>query len=469
MNRLKLLVGIVILTLFTSCASTIRTTQNANYQATPSSVPIVVYGLNENPPANAQNIGTIKIGDSGFSVDCGWNKVLEKAKNESRKIGGNAIKLISVNEPDYSSTCYRLTAYVLRSPEKKYLAQNEVNTGFTESELKSEWTSKGADEIEGIYEKIADGQSAKYKLAIKKISNTEYHAIYLSGALSQFANNWKEGDLKAKIIKTATPNFYKVEWYMADKSINSNLYISFNKGLMKTIWPENGMEEAYLKLYPTSESVLKSINPDIVSSGTGFSINNQGYIVTNYHVVENSTEIWVKGLHSDFGKEYKAEIILSDKNNDLALLKIIDEKIDSFETPPYSFKRILSDVGESVFALGYPLRASMGDEIKLTNGIISSKSGFQGDITSYQISVPVQPGNSGGPLLDSQGNIIGVISAKHLGAENASYAIKISYLINMIEMSGVKIELNSRNIIKDESLPNQVKQTKTFVYMIECK
>jgi S1-C subfamily serine protease len=255
---------------------------------------------------------------------------------------------------------------------------------------------------------------------------------------------------------------------MADKSINSNLYISFDKGLMKTIWTADGMEEAYLKLYPTSESVLKSINPSLTSSGTGFAINDQGYLVTNFHVVENSSEILVKGINSDFNKAYRAEIMLKDKNNDLALLRIIDD-IDSLGNPPYNFKSSLSEVGESVFALGYPLRASMGDEIKLTNGIISSKSGFQGDITSYQISVPVQPGNSGGPLLDNQGNVIGVISAKHLGAENASYAIKISYLLNMLESLDESVKLNNTNRLQNQDLPTQVKQTKVFVYIIECK
>ena len=66
----------------------------------------------------------------------------------------------------------------------------------------------------------------------------------------------------------------------------------------------------------------------------------------------------------------------------------------------------------------------MGDEVKLTNGIISSKTGFQGDVTTYQISVPLQAGNSGGPLFDSKGNVIGIVNAKHLGTENVSYVVK---------------------------------------------
>ena len=464
------LVPLILLTfLLSGCASTIRTTSTSYYSPTPDNEPIIVYGLNDAIPPNAKNIGTIKIGDSGFSVDCGLNQVIEKAKRECRRIGGNGIKLVSVYEPDFGSTCYRITAYVIRSPEKLYLAQSERSTGFTANKLKSEWASTGVDVIEGIYEKIGDGQSAKYTLAIKKISNVEYHVIYISGALDQFSTNWNEGDLKAKITKTATPNFYKVEWYMADKSINTNLYVAFDKGLMKSIWSENKMEEIYLKLYPTSESALATINPEITSSGTGFAINNQGYILTNNHVIENAKSITVKGINADFKTAYSAEIVIRDKNNDLAILRIKDDRINNFSKPPFGFRTTLSDVGETVYALGYPLRATMGDEIKLTNGIVSSKSGFQGDITNYQISVPVQPGNSGGPLLDSKGNVIAVISAKHTGAENASYAVKISYLLNMVQLSGEAIQVNDVNTIANDDLPSQVKKVKDFVYIIECK
>ena len=109
----------------------------------------------------------------------------------------------------------------------------------------------------------------------------------------------------------------------------------------------------------------------------------------------------------------------------------------------------------------------MGDEIKLTNGIISSKSGFQGDVTAYQISAPVQPGNSGGPLFDEKGNLIGVINAKHLGAENASYAIKSSYLINLINLMPSVPVLQTVSTINSSTLSEQVKYLKKIIYIIE--
>ncbi|MBK9637741.1 MAG: trypsin-like peptidase domain-containing protein [Bacteroidetes bacterium] len=148
------------------------------------------------------------------------------------------------------------------------------------------------------------------------------------------------------------------------------------------------------------------------SSGTGFAISSNGLIATCNHVVENSDQIVVRGINNDFDKSYRAKVIARDKNNDLAIIQIEDTLFKTLGIIPFLLTDKTIEVGSSIFVLGYPMRSSMGDEIKLTNGIISSQSGFRGDITAYQISAPVQPGNSGGPLFDDNGNIVGIINAK---------------------------------------------------------
>ncbi len=148
---------------------------------------------------------------------------------------------------------------------------------------------------------------------------------------------------------------------------------------------------------------LKLYSSNTISSGTGFALASNGLIVTNYHVIADAASINVKGINGNFSIFYKAKVILFDRTNDLAIIQITDHNFCSIDSIPYVIKPLSSDVGENIFVLGFPLRASMGDEIKLTNGIISSKTGFQGDITAYQISAPIQPGNSGGPLFNHEG------------------------------------------------------------------
>ena len=218
-----------------------------------------------------------------------------------------------------------------------------------------------------------------------------------------------------------------------------------------------------LKVFPTDENIVKHTS----GSGTGFALTANGLIITNSHVVEGSNNITVKGVDGNFNKTYKAKLMAVDKNNDLAIIQIDEPSFKSFGNIPFTIQSKTSEVGTSIFVLGYPLRASMGDEIKLTNGIISSKSGYQGDITTYQISAPVQPGNSGGPMFDSKGNLIGVINAKLVGAENASYAIKTSYLLNLVETLSNVPKLQSVSSIGNKPLSDQVKVLKKFTYIIE--
>lgn len=204
------------------------------------------------------------------------------------------------------------------------------------------------------------------------------------------------------------------------------------------------------------------------SSGTCFALSNNGYLATCYHVVEGASAIQIKGVNGNFDKKYNAKVVSYDRNNDLAILKIDDTNFTTLGHIPYSISAKTTDVGENCYVLGYPLRADMGDEIKLTNGLISSKSGFQGDITSYQISAPSQPGNSGGPLFDKNGNLIGIINAKLTIAESASYAVKSPYLKTLMSAIDDNIPPTA-NILSGKTLSEQVKEIKKFIYIIEVQ
>ncbi len=203
-------------------------------------------------------------------------------------------------------------------------------------------------------------------------------------------------------------------------------------------------------------------------SGTGFALGN-GYIATNNHVIEGAQTIKVYGINGNKETYYSAKVKHIDAKNDLAIIKITDKNFRGFGKLPYSINNSICPVGESIFVLGYPLTQYMGNEIKLTNGIISSNSGYQDDISTYQISAPIQPGNSGGPLFNEKGNIVGVVCAGIREAENVGYTIKSHYLLELISRSGIQVEMSNSNNFESLNLSKKVSKIKNFVYLIECE
>lgn len=324
--------------------------------------------------------------------------------------------------------------------------------------FKQDAEQNGCDILEGVYE------FDKYKCFLKQY-NGKYYLVNLANT---GYSRWEgQGEIKAIFTPTAAPNVFTCEFWNKYR-VKTNARAGVGHGFVK-IFPEDEDEEdtyTLLKTWPAAP--IPSTTQSSEWSGTGFALKD-GYIVTNYHVIDGANSIEIFGIKGDFNRSYSANVIASDKNNDLALLKISSTDFTGFGTIPYGISSTTSDVGEDIFVLGYPLTSTMGDEIKLTNGIISSKTGFQGDVSLYQISAPIQPGNSGGPLFNSKGNVIGIVSAKHTGAENVGYAIKVSYLRNLVESAVSPTILNTVNSVSTLNLPNKVKKEKNFVFYIVCK
>jgi S1-C subfamily serine protease len=147
-------------------------------------------------------------------------------------------------------------------------------------------------------------------------------------------------------------------------------------------------------------------------------------------------------------------------------LKIDDTTFTNLPALPYAVKSTILDVGTSVFALGYPMSNTLGEELKVTDGIISSKTGYQGDIVTYQISAPIQPGNSGGPMFDKEGNLVGITSAGIPGAENVGYSIKSSYLYQLMDAAPITIEDIADKSPKQNTFTELIKEFAPYVVMI---
>jgi S1-C subfamily serine protease len=169
------------------------------------------------------------------------------------------------------------------------------------------------------------------------------------------------------------------------------------------------------------------------ASGTGFFVTDDGYLVTNNHVVKNAAQIY---LVTDTGR-LDATVVKTDAQHDLALLKTEG----SFESLPVVPSGTVP-LGATVATIGYPNIRLQGQSPKLAKGEIAALAGAHDDPRYFQISVPLQPGNSGGALVDERGNVVGIVAAKldanaallTSGAlpENVNYAVKSSYLLNFL-------------------------------------
>ena len=255
---------------------------------------------------------------------------------------------------------------------------------------------------------------------------------------------------------------------------NSSSASSFYMTLKKLIIPLKA------NFYEYDPNLVHSTKPNLRNNtqwkwnGSGFFISKSGYIVTNNHVIDGASEIEVEFKYNNEVEGFNAKIVKVDKTNDLAIIKIDDSEFSNLSDIPYNFKTRSSDVGTEVFALGYPMALTiMGKDIKFTDGKISSKTGFGGDITTYQIQVPIQPGNSGGPLFDIKGNLIGIASSgvnrKLDITENVNYAIKSSYLLNLIDVLPESIELPSSKELASKPLTEQIKVLSDYVVLIKVK
>jgi hypothetical protein len=282
--------------------------------------------------------------------------------------------------------------------------------------------------------------------------------------------------IKSSLInKGNIPNLIKISMYdnQMHYAINGQIvhgepFVRFKGNSVG--FTAGGKSEVLFKSLTIKETMANGIACDWKGNGSGFFIDTTGLIATNYHVIDGAKQIEVTFLVNGLKKAFKADVISIDKKNDLAIIKINDTEFTHFKKLPYGFKNKVSDVGSSIFAMGFPMALnSMGEEVKFNDGKISAKSGFQGDINTYQISVPIQPGNSGGPLFDYDGNIIGIVNSKLTAGDNVAYAIKESYLNSLIETLPFEVSMDNCNSIASQSLTEKIKSVSDYIVLVKTK
>lgn len=395
-----------------------------------------------------------------------------KGNNNISKIVNQGVYLITTD----NSYQYKRSVYVSLNQSSDYVIEATISCEKGEKTAKygiifgyKDWdnyymfviTGTGQFYVDGKFEGISD--VVKYTTAANSTINQRGDnnlKIFKFGNQFTFSINGK--NVGTAPAKTLRGNQFGILSQASGEYLLKKLSI---REYMSITNPRDAYPIDYVPIGKQTEGISSSWK----ASGTGFFISEKGYIATNYHVIENMKVIQVGYQQKGKKIKHNAEVIVSDPTNDLAILKITDNSFEELQPLPYVFTAQTEDVGTEVFALGYPKTQKLGDEIKFTDGKISAKTGARGDIRLYQISVPITHGNSGGPLFDTNGNLIGITSSGWDNENNINYAIKSIYLKNLIDVLPEKIILPTYSAIADKPLTEKVKILSDIVPFILVK
>jgi len=216
------------------------------------------------------------------------------------------------------------------------------------------------------------------------------------------------------------------------------------------------------KISANQSSTNNAIKPPAQYTGTGFLISAQGYAVTSYHVVKEADSVFLE--NEKFGS-LKGWVIYSDPLNDVSIVQIVSPGWKPYRVP-YVLSMREAALGEKVYTLGFPR-----EDIVFGEGAVSASSGYRQDHHAYQVSIPVNPGNSGGPLLNERGELIGIISGFQSRVQGATFATKAQAIIEAVKTPGLDtlkraIILPQRNGLQSANRVQQIQRLKEFVFMV---
>lgn len=196
--------------------------------------------------------------------------------------------------------------------------------------------------------------------------------------------------------------------------------------------------------------------------GTGFLIDGKGFLVTSAHVVAKADSIYIVNTRGEY---FKAKTLHVNDHTDIAILKIVDPRFEPIRHLPYGFKKAKADLGEQIFTLGYPRT-----EIVYNEGYLSAKTGYNGDTVAYQIAISANPGNSGGPIFNQYGEVIGVLSGKQITAEGVVFSSQSKNIYMALDSlkqdSSTVIRIQANSSVKGADRVQQIKRIEECIFNV---
>lgn len=250
-------------------------------------------------------------------------------------------------------------------------------------------------------------------------------------------------------------------WTISPKAPSAAQLQELGREVKETKQKTNRLENAIADVKKTKADVPVISYKTV---GTGFFIDAKGLMITNAHIVKNSRNISVVNSRGD---KFNAIVLKLDVKRDVAIIKIDDDQFKPFASLPYGIRKSSSDIAEPIFTLGFPR-----DEIVYGEGYLSAKTGYLGDTLSCQIYIPANPGNSGGPIFNNNGEVIGILSAREKQVEGAVFAVQSKYIYQALEdlkKNSIyhNIKMPSKSQVAGLEKTQQVKKIQDYVFMVK--
>lgn len=278
-----------------------------------------------------------------------------------------------------------------------------------------------------------------------------------SGILIRLQQYWRPTAAAAAIALCSSLLTYT--FTTRETKSNKNQYVLLKRDIESIKKSQNQIINN-MKQSEKREPAAPEARPGIYG-GSGFAIGSNGYFATNYHVVEKADSIY---LQMNNGKAYKASIIKVNTDADLAIVKIDDPSFSFKQAMPYTIDKKVAPLGQRIFSIGFPK-----DEVVYNEGYISSEKGYDGNANAYQLEITANPGQSGAPILDRNGNIVGIITGKQSNTSGTTFAVHAEQLLKMIAElpKEHKVNLSTKNKFSNQARPEQVKQLRDFVCAVK--
>ena len=292
---------------------------------------------------------------------------------------------------------------------------------------------------------------------------------------NKYVGEFRDGKKNGQGTYTHTDGNEYVGEYRNGKKHGQGTYTYTNGRIKEGIWKDNKLQYAQnvtplvVARKSPSANLKRRTDPNKVisaSSGSGFAVSSQGHVITNHHVIKGCNKV---KIHHD-GRSISARVITFDPRNDLALLK---GDFRPSTILPLSTKS--PELLQDVYVAGYPFGRNFSTGVKVTKGIISSLTGMRNNYSNIQIDAALQPGNSGSPILNDRGNVIGVAVArldkiktlKNLGSlpENTNFGIKTSVVRNILKSNNVSLPSPNRSSISKTRLGKMISDG---TYYLSC-